>query len=151
MENYKSVKQSFGDCPFTIILPKITIAEPFINIEFSVSFIGKPHPVKYVFSECTVTDKLSNKAVVKPDGQSNFLGNKKHTAVIEEKRLLKSSFTLVISILTIDGERVDVTYQYEKNKPTILKTVAISDITDEEQHLFMYMFKIADKRKNESY
>lgn len=151
MKNYKSVKQSFGDCPFTIIIPKITIAEPFINIEFSVSFIGKPHPIKYVFSECTVTDKLGNKAVVKPDGQSNFLGNKKHTVVIEGKRLLKSYFTLVITILTIDCERVDVTYQYEMNKPTILKSVAISDMTDEEKHLFMSMFKIADKRKNESY
>lgn len=147
MKNYKSVKQSFGDCPLTIILPKITIAEPFINIEFSVSFMGKPHPVKYVFSECTVTDKLGNKAVVKPDGQSNFLGNKKHTAVIEGKRLLKSSFTLVIAILTINGERVDVTYQYEKNKPTILKSVAISDMTDEEKHLFMSMFKITDEQK----
>lgn len=149
MKNYKSVKQSFGDCPLTIILPKITIAEPFINIEFSVSFMGKPHPVKYVFSECTVTDKLGSKAVVKPDGQSNFLGNKKHTAVIEEKRLLKSSFTLVITILTINGERFDVTYQYEKNKPTILKSVAISDMTDEEKHLFMSMFKIADKQKKD--
>lgn len=149
MENYKSVKQSFGDCPFTIILPKISIIEPFINIEFSVSFIGKPHPVKYVFSKCTVTDKLGNKAVDKPDRQSNFLGNKKHTAVIEEKRLLKSSFTLVITILTIDGERVDVTYQYEKNKPTILKSVAISDMIDEEKHLFMSMFNIADKQKKD--
>ncbi|MGN0490200.1 AAA domain-containing protein [Ruminococcus sp.] len=149
MKKYKSVRQSFGDCPFTIILPKITIAEPFISIEFFVSFIGKPHPIKYVFSECTITDKLGNKAVVKPDGQSNFLGNKKHNAVIEEKRLLKSSFTLVISILKIDGERVDVTYQYEKNKPIILKSVAISDMTDEEKHLFMSMFNIADKQKKE--
>ena len=143
MKKYKSVQQTFSDCPFKVMLPKITIVEPFINIEFSISFIGKSHPVKYMVKECTVTDKLGNISAVNPKGQSNFLGNAKSTAVIEERRLLKSSFTLVITILTMDGDSVDVTYFCERNKPTLLKSIAIADMTEQEKDLFMSEFNAA--------
>ena len=143
MKKYKSVQQTFSDCPFKVMLPKITIVEPFINIEFSVSFIGKSQPVKYMVKECTVTDKLGNVSTVNPKGQSNFLGDTKTTVVIEERRLLKSSFTLVITILTMDGDSVDVTYFCERNKQSILKSIAISDMTEQEKDLFMSEFNAA--------
>lgn len=38
----------------------------------------------------------------------------------------------------MDGGRIDVTYQYEKNKPTISKDVAVYDMTDEEKS-YLYM------------
>ena len=143
MKKYKSVQQNFNDCPFKIMLLKITIVEPFINIEFSVSFIGKSHPVKYMVKECTVTDKLGNVSTVNPKGQSNFLGDTKTTVVIEERRLLKSSFTLVITILTMDGDSVDVTYFCERNKQSILKSIAIADMTEQEKDLFITEFNTA--------
>lgn len=143
MKNYKSIKQGFGACPFSVMLPKITVVEPFINIEFSISFMGKPNPTKYVVKECAVTDRLGNKAVVNLEGQHNFLGNIKPKVVVDEKRLLKSSFNLVITILTMDGDSVDVTYLFERNKPLILKSVAIADMTEEEKNLFMKVFNAA--------
>lgn len=143
MKKYKSVQQNFSDCPFKVMLPKITVVEPFINIEFSISFIGKSHPVKYMVKECSVTDKLGNIATVNPKGQSNFLGIAKSTAVIDERRLLKSSFTIVITILTMDGDSVDVTYFYERNKPLLLKSIAIADMTEQEKDLFMLEFNAA--------
>ena len=149
MKKYKSVQQNFNDCPFKIMLPKITIVEPFINIEFSISFIGKSHPVKYMVKECTVTDKLGNVSSVNPKGQSNLLGNSKSTVVIEERRLLKSSFTLVITILTMDGDSVDVTYFCERNKQSILKSIAIADMTGQEKDLFMSEFNAAVEQMEE--
>lgn len=143
MKNYKSIKQGFDACPFSVMMPKITVVEPFINIEFSISFMGKPNPTKYVVKECAVTDRLGNKAFVNLEGQHNFLGNIKPKAVIDEKRILKSSFNLVITILTIGGDSVDITYCYEKNKPLILKSVAIAAMSESEKDLFVRMLNTA--------
>ncbi len=140
MKNYKSFDQNFKACPFSIMLPKITVIEPFINIEFSISFIGKVKPTKYVIKECIVVDKLGNKAEANLEVRHNFLSDTKLKAVIDEKRLLKSSFTLVISIITREGDFVDITYHYEKDKPLALKSVAIADISEDERKLFLQVF-----------
>lgn len=149
MKNYKSIKQGFGACAFSVMLPKITIVEPFVNIEFSISFMGKPHPTKFIVKECSVTDKLGNVATVQLEGQNNFLSNIKPKVVVDEKRLLKSFFTIVITILTMDGDSVDVTYLYERNKPLVLKSVAIADMTEEEKDLFMNVFNAAIEQAEE--
>lgn len=151
MKNYKSVKQSFRDCPFTVVLPKVVIVEPFINLEFSVSLADKPQKVKYLVKQCFVTDKFDNSVTVKPEGQSNFLQKMKHTIVLEGENILKGSFTFVITILTMNGLSVDITYSYEKYfydkyKTVILKSVAIADMTEEEKEFFSASFNSSVKQ-----
>lgn len=87
MRNFKSIKQSFGDCPFKMMLPKTTIVEPFLNIDISISFIGKPHSIKYVIKSCRVIDKLGNDVTARPDDSSNFISDNKKTVIINEKIL----------------------------------------------------------------
>ena len=141
MRNFKSIKQSFSDCSFKMMLPKTTIVEPFLNIDISISFIGKPRSIKYVIKECRVIDKLRNDITARPDDSSNFISDTKKTVVINEKNLMKRDFTLIVSVLTMNGEYVEVTYIYERNQPTLLKSVAIGDMTEAEKDLFMQVFE----------
>ena len=143
MKKYKSIQSNFNDCPFSIFLPKVTIVDAFVNIDFSVSFVGKSHPLKYMVHECTVSDKLRTKNSVKVDNVSNFINNAKAVVTVEDKKLYKRSFEFVISILTMDGDSVDITYLYEQNKPMMLKSVAIADMTDKEKDIFISAFEVA--------
>ena len=138
MKEYKSVRHSFGDCSFGIRMPKITVVgNNMVTFSFHISFMNKPHAIKCMVLQCSLTDKLGNKAVVNPDEQSNFMGDNNVVLVIEERRLLKSDFTIDITILTETGEHVDISYSYDRNKPIVLNAVSLADMTDEEKRTFI--------------
>lgn len=148
MKNYISQENSFKKAKFSLTLPKITTAEPFINIDFQVIFLGKTKSA-YVLKECCITDKLGNSVVFPFDGLNNFFGNHpKPSVAIEAKKLLKTSLTVVITLLTSDKLTVDVTYYYERNKPVVLKNVAIANMTEEEKKLFYIVYKKEEELKN---
>lgn len=143
MKQYKTIQSNFNDCSFKILMPKVTIVGAFVNIDFSLSFVGKSHPIKCMVHECSIIDRMGNKTTVTPKGVSNFLGSAKAMVTIEDKKLFKRSFEFVIGILTMDGDSVDVTYRYELNRPIILKSVAIVDMSEKEKDLFMDAFEAA--------
>lgn len=140
MRNFKSISQSFSDCPFKIMLPQMTETEHFLKFNISISFIGKPHPVKYVIKECRIIDSLGNIIITNPDDCSNFISETKKTVIINERDFIKESFTLVLSVLTVYGEYIEVTYIYKRNMPVVLKSVAIGDMTKEEKDLFVKIY-----------
>lgn len=142
MKEYKSVKQNFSDCPFSIMLPKVTNLDPFTDIEFSVGFFGKPNSIKYLIYKCELIDKLGNRVYINPKGQSNFLGKTKVKITLETDKLLKNAFEIIIRVFTINGEAIDVTYFYEKNKLIILKSVAICDMNVDEKKYFVEKFNL---------
>ncbi len=140
MKKYINVSRSFSKSPLSVILPKVMIVEPFIKLEFSISFMGKPQPIKYVIKQCSVRDKFGNCSVVKPEGETNFFGMAKHIVVLENKKILKSSFSFVITILTINGISVDVSYNYGSNKTVMLESVAIAEMSEDEKDFFFSIY-----------
>ena len=150
MKNYISQENSFKNAPFILTLPTITTKEPFIYVDFKVMFLGKPKPIKYVLKECNVTDKLGNSVSFPFDGLNNFFSNPKPSVTIEAKKLLKTTLTLVITVLTEDKHSVDVTYYYERNKPLVLKKVDVANMTEEEKKLFVAVFNYAKTKHNNS-
>lgn len=142
MKEYKSVKQNFSDCPFSIMLPKVKNLDPFTDIEFSVGFFGKPNSIKYLIYKCELIDKLGNRAFINPKGQSNFLGKTKVKIALETDKLLKNAFEIIITVFTINGDAIDVTYFYEKDSPILLKRVAMSDMTADEKNYFAEKFNL---------
>ena len=140
MRHYKYVYTSFERCPFSVILPKIKVIAPYVNAEFLISFKGKHSRIKYIVSECSVSDMLGHKASAKLEGESNFHDKIKHTAAIEVSGFLSSQFTLIITILTAVGEVLDVTYIYDRGKPLLLKSVAVADMPETEKEFFSTTF-----------
>lgn len=146
MKTYKSVRHSFKDCPFTIILPKVSVTDAQIHISFNVNFIGKSKPVKYIVKECVVTDTLGNKACAEPNENLSLRGNIKQDLIAQAKPLLKSQLTIAITIFTIDGDCIDVTYQYRKNENLTLERVALSDMTEDDKNYFMSTLNLSTKQ-----
>ena len=107
MRSFRSVQYSFSDCPFKMNLPKITAVEPYLNIDFSVSFAGKKVS-KYIALGCKVTDNLGNAVFAEPDNKTNFIEGNKHTVVINNTKLRKTSFEIVLSFLVMTGDYVEV-------------------------------------------
>ena len=65
MKEYKSKKQGFGECSFSIIFPKVSIVGSDIYIDYTVSYNGKTGSSKYIVKECTIIDRIGNSVVVK--------------------------------------------------------------------------------------
>lgn len=145
MRKFRSVQYSFTDCPFKMNLPKITAAEPYLNIDFSVSFSGKK-VTKYIALGCKVTDNLGNCAFAESDNKTNFIEGNKHAIAINDAKLRKTSFEFVLSFLVMSGDYVEVKYVFEKNKIYILKSVSIADMTEEEKNTFMKALNSAIKQ-----
>lgn len=141
LRNFKSIRASYKDCSFRVILPKISIVKQYVNISFLVNCEQNTPPVKYLVKEWSVTDKLGNKAISEVNNQCNFDSHSKHSLGLENNRLLMSSLTITLDFLTNEGNYVEVTYLYERNKPVLLKSVAIADMTDEEKDLFNKVFE----------
>ncbi len=150
MRNFRSIRQSFNDCPFKMTVPKTTIVEPFLNIDIHISSAGKPQTIKYVIKECRIIDKLRNDITVTIEEPSNFVDNNKKTVIINEKNLMKKDFMLIVCVLTQVGDYVEVTYVYERNKPTILKSVAVGAMTEDEENLFSEIFEKSQKKIHEA-
>ena len=77
------------------------------------------------------------------NGQSNLLNNSKIFVSFDVKGTIVTSFSLKISVITSNGERVDIVYIYDKGKPTTLNSVSVFNTTSEEQELFFSIIKKA--------
>ena len=140
LRNFKSIQASYKDCSFKVLLPKITIVKQFVSFNFLVNCEQKTPPIKYLVKEWSVTDKLGKKAISQINKQCNFDFHSKHSLGIEDNRLLMSSLTITLVFLTNEGDYIEITYLYERDKPVLLKSVAIADMSEEEKNLFNIVF-----------
>lgn len=141
MKQYKYTGQSFAGCPLRVTLPKIVVVDQLVNINFGVDFMGKPKQLKYIIKECAISDVLGNTASVRPENKDNLSTTAMRTnqaVTIRANNILKE-FTLVITLLTGDGDRVEVSYLHEKTGAVSLKMVAVGTMTNEEQAWFFEM------------
>ena len=141
MKQCKYTGQSFTGCPLRVTLPKIVVVDQLVNVNFGIDFMGKPKQLKYIVKECAISDVLGNTASVRPENKDNFSTTAMRTnqaVTIRANNILKE-FTLVITLLTGDGDRVEVSYLHDKAGTISLKMVTVGEMTEEEKAWFFNM------------
>lgn len=142
MLQHKYQGASFSDCPLRVLLPTIVIVNQMVTINFGVDFKDKTKQHKYVVKECHIADALGHSVSVQPGNHTNFHTTATRTnqsvAINTPSNFLKE-FTLVITLLTEAGDCVEATYLHDRFGVVLLKTVAVSEMSDEDKAQFLEM------------
>ena len=146
MREYRTIDSNFKNCSFKLFLPKVTFVGEYINIDFTVSSRRMDAGFRYIVKNCEIIDKFGVSRIFELNNCSNFSRDIRQMISIDGEKILKSEFSFILNILTKDGESVFVKYFYKKDSQVILKSVSISDITNEEEEYFMSAFRLALER-----
>ena len=136
MSEFESVQRSFSECALSLVVPRVIVAGPFVNIEFTVTFAKKTKAVKYLVHRCGLRDKHGNYVIEQVNDKTGFEGKNKHTISVKADELLKDTLGLTLSFLTMDEEYIEVKYIYKQHTPVMLESVSVRAMNSTEKDLF---------------